>query len=288
MLFTVTETAEGRLLVGAHSGAVERIAGAPEVPCAFRTPTDLNIPATDVRVLYQDRHGSICVGTESGVLQIATGGFMLHSQADGLVGSSVQSIFESRLELFVVSDNIGLSRFDGSRFQPVIPNVTGAKQFPQRGWGTRQTILRDRAGDWWVPTEIGLYRFSNAARFPDLRTAWPRIYRQRDGLPTDAVFRLFEDSHGTLWISTIYGPDILASMDHRRIAIVREKVVGDSYTLPHGPPTALFEDTSGALWVGFWHGSLARLRDDRWSYFRPADGAPGSSGEAKRRLERLP
>ncbi len=227
-VFTVIETAEGRLLAGTSEGAAERIAAAsPQVPFAFRTPADLHIPVTNVRILHQDRDGSIWAGTESGVLQITTAGFMSYSQADGLAGSTVQAIFESRGELFAVNDHVRLSRFDGTRFEPVITNVTGAQHFPQWGWGWHQTILRDQSGDWWVPTGIGLYRFSNVARFRDLRTAQPRIYKQRDGLATDAVFRLFGDSHGTLWISSIYGVCTLTSWDRRR-GFVRHKVDGDS------------------------------------------------------------
>lgn len=277
MAFTVLETHDGRLLVGAHLGAVEHVGSTPaSAPCSFQKTDDIQVSkSADVRVLFEDRDGGIWVGTESGVLHINLRGISTYGPAEGLISPSVQAVFTSRGQLFAVSDHIGIGQFDGRRFESVIPNVGVATQFPKRGWGAIQTILRDHAGEWWVPTAAGLYRFSGIRRLSDLRTAQPRIYAERDGLATAHLFRLFEDSRGTLWASAIGGPDYLAATDRGRHGFVPQIVIGESPRLPHGPVSAFRQDRSGALWVGFWRGGVARLRDAKWDYFSPGGGVPG-------------
>src|SRR5262249_50322875 len=84
---------------------------------------------------------------------------------------------------------------------------------------------------------------------------------RRQGLRSDNIFRLFEDSRGGIWVAT-YAEDAhgLARIDPVTGAA---RVFGppdgfqDSLPLAH----ALAEDRFGAVWIGFNEGRLLRYRD---------------------------
>lgn len=50
-------------------------------------------------------------------------------------------------------------------------------------WGASRYALRDHAGEWWVATSEGLYRFPKVERIEQLSRARPlAVYTTRDGL----------------------------------------------------------------------------------------------------------
>jgi signal transduction histidine kinase len=102
------------------------------------------------------------------------------------------------------------------------------------------------------------------------------VYTQRDGLPGDAVFRLYEDRRGNLWIGLLKS-DISIALWDRATDSFRRFSVKDG--LPTGEALAFAEDRSGAVWIGFESG-LARLRDANATTFREKDGLPAGGVQA--------
>jgi two-component sensor histidine kinase len=97
------------------------------------------------------------------------------------------------------------------------------------------------------------------------------VYTTREGLGGNVIFRLFEDSRGDVWISSVAGgPASLTRWDRATETL-------HAYTPADGiktAPAAFCEDASGALWVGFYGGGLARYRGGRFDFFTEADGLP--------------
>jgi signal transduction histidine kinase/ligand-binding sensor domain-containing protein len=60
------------------------------------------------------------------------------------------------------------------------------------------TVLAASNGEVWAGTQNGLYRFD-----PSSHTS--RKYTERDGLPSNAISCLLEDTHGDIWVSTTEG-----------------------------------------------------------------------------------
>lgn len=74
--------------------------------------------------------------------------------------------------------------------------------------------LQARNGEWWIGTGSGLFRFPAAENFTNIELAHPlAVYTTADGLATQQVLRVFEDSTGAVWVSTIGTPNGLARWD---------------------------------------------------------------------------
>lgn len=262
---SLVQSADGKLWIGTVAGLNQFIPGVSEKRSQFRSYGPAHgLSDSHVRTLTEDRDGNLWIGGETGgAMKIARNGLTTYTQADGLGHTRIRSIFENKAgELCVISHQLLINRFDGTRFQATWPNL------PQRvtdfGWGWHQITLQDHTGEWWVPTAQGLYRFPKVSSVDQLaRTAPKAVYTTREGMPGNFVFRLFEDSRGDVWIST----DKLTRWE-------RATETFHSYSETETWATAFREDGSGNLWMGFYGGGVARYRNDRFTLFTRADGVP--------------
>ena len=227
-----------------------------------------------VSTIAEDQGQHIWIGNEGGAVSLARTGLVRYTEVDGLTNDAVRSIFEDRAgELRVVTRRQVIHRFDGTRFTAIRPNLSKDELRPE----TAVPALQDRAGEWWVPGEAGLYRFPRVAAPEQLSRVPPKaVYTSRDGLAADDIFGLFEDSRGDIWISR-RAPTraVLTRWDRASEAF---QVYTDSDGLPaFSRPLAFGEDRTGSVWIGFWDGGVARYRGGRFTFFTPADGAPRGS-----------
>src|SRR3989442_7405861 len=93
----------------------------------------------------------------------------------------------------------------------------------KKGWVLEYVTLQARSGEWWVGTGEGLYRFSAAANFTQIKTARPlAVYKTAEGLASPQVYRLFEDSTGAIWVSTISPNGLALAKSERKVAASRK------------------------------------------------------------------
>ena len=259
------ETSDGNLWVGTKGG-VSEFSGRRLL--AYTTAHGLSHP--EVNALAEDLEGNLWVGGASGgAVKLARGGFVSYSEADGLHRMRIASIFEARSgELVVVSgaeDGWWIHRFDGKRFHATRPNLPRDAYY---GWSWSQHVVEDRAGEWWLPTGQGLWRFPRVSAIERLAVTTPKWWGVKDGLPGENVFRIFEDSRGDIWLVTFSREKtVLAKWERGAGRMVR-------YPEATGGATAFREDRAGHLWIGFFWGGLARYRDGRFTFFGAADGVP--------------
>ena len=224
----------------------------------------------------EDRDGNLWLGSLTGAIKITWSGFASFGTADGLGNPRISSIIENeRGELCAMSteSDFFVNRFDGRRFAAVVPQF--GRKIKDFGWGSNQLSFQDHTGEWWVPTGSGLYRFPRVTSVEQLAHTPPKaIYSYDHGeLPGDDLYRLFEDSHGDVWISIASGV---------RNAVVRWERANESFHFyseadglpPRSPPTAYCEDAANNLWLGFYDGGLARYRDGSFRMFAQSDGVP--------------
>src|SRR5262249_223433 len=135
--------------------------------------------------------------------------------------------------------------FDGRKFSPI--QLTAPRGITYWGWGWYQVAFQDSAGLWWIPTGQGLIRYPRLNSLEQITSARPAaIYTTRDGLSGDAIFRLFEDSRGDIWISSINRPEETLTRLDRKTGTFHRYSTADG--IPQSAPTAFCEDPSGNLW----------------------------------------
>jgi len=263
-----------RLWVGTDGGLSESVFSDPEDHHLFRSYTTAQgLSDKLITTLAEDKAGNLWIGTESGgAMKLTRNGFTTYAEGDGLNGTRIASIFENDDgELFVIANKGFIQRFDGRGFAVTKPNLP--PQVKDAGWGWHQIAFQDRNGEWWIPTTQGLCRFSKVSKIDQLAQARPKaLYSTRDGLTGDQIFRLYEDSRGDIWISTLDDERSTLTRWERGTETFHRYTSADG--MPLSAPTAFREDRAGRLWIGFYSGGIARYASGRFSMFTAADGVP--------------
>jgi ligand-binding sensor domain-containing protein len=277
------ETSDGRLWAACYGGVTELSADRSAVRAYSQAQ---GLSGLGMWSLAQDRTGNVWIGSDdSGVMRLARNGFRRYDRRDGLASDRVASLFEGpggepcaftrgQTPDEITGGDGFIECYDGKRFHTGRPHLPKGTQY---GWGWQQVTLRDRAGEWWVPTLSGLFRFPGVP-LSRLETTPPRrVYTKADGLPSNQIFRLYEDSRGDLWISLLETEGWLARWDRRTDSF---RVFSAADGIPKEPPTSFAEDGNAAVWIGFQRGGLARYRDRRTDFFTERDGLPPGSVRA--------
>jgi ligand-binding sensor domain-containing protein/signal transduction histidine kinase len=180
------------------------------------------------RNLLRTRDGSLWIGTDgSGLFRISAGGTAHYTMLQGLPNNFIRCMIEGRDGSLWIGMDEGVSRFDGRSFH----NLTvqnGLVYFSTR------SILEDRNGDIWVGTERGITHLHKGQPIHDevtealksekvwalhedsdgglwLGTRTNGLYRYRDnllthyttdnGLASNSIYSILEDSSHHLWLS---------------------------------------------------------------------------------------
>jgi signal transduction histidine kinase len=200
-------------------------------------------------------------------MKVVRNGFTAFGEADGLRGG-VRSILEDRSgELRVVTSDATVHAPAGERFRGVRPRLPAGLALI---WPLG--AVRDRQGEWWLPTPQGLYRFPRTDRLEDLGVVPPRVYNGRNGLTGDDVFHVYESRGGDLWISmdVPQGPLVRWERSTETFHVFKGGEGAPSYF----KPSSFAEDAAGGLWMGLYDGGLLRYRNGRSRLFTTADGLP--------------
>jgi ligand-binding sensor domain-containing protein/signal transduction histidine kinase len=211
------------------------------------------LPATEMNAAREDPAGNLWIGTRGGgAYRLARGGATSYTRVHGLASERITSVFLLEDGSVCATNRDGLSCLrDGI--------LRNGSLFPRdiafRGWGWNQIVVRDRRGAWWFGTEDGLFEWPDAP-IEDLgRIAPTRVYTTRDGLGAMSVFRVWQDSRGTLWVST-FGERTLSRRDPGSAHFVS---FGPAEGFVKGAPTAFAEDNAGNVWIGAYTGELIRI-----------------------------
>jgi diguanylate cyclase (GGDEF)-like protein len=146
------------------------------------------------------------------------------------------------------TDGVCEWRSDSCRWHP----------FPAGGESIRVTGLQRWQGALWAATSHGLFRLADAG-WNDVDLA--------AGDDRQAIFLLYADSHGNLWVSTQRG--LLRMYDGQ----IRERIASDD---PRSLPWIIsaMEDRDGSLWFGSQTGGVMRLRLPDTRRFGTSVGLP--------------
>jgi signal transduction histidine kinase/ligand-binding sensor domain-containing protein len=292
------ETSDRRFWVATAAGLAEFFPEAARGESTFKTYNQRNgLLYYALNTLAEDAGGNLWLGSDAGAMRLARYGFISYGEQDGLMivfaifgnlagrpcfrasvfGDERLSVFEgAKSDLLhpVQHHHTRYGCFDRRQFTWLKPDALDETEL---GWVGEMVTLQTRNGEWWLGTGAGVYRFGVSDNFAQLKQARPlAVYTTKDGLRGAQVFRLFEDSRGDVWVSTIMGPSGLARWER---AAETWHDVTNSTDLP-SPADDLArsfgEDRDGNVWIGFNTG-VARYRRGRFAFFSGKDGLPPGS-----------
>ncbi|HZE73422.1 MAG TPA: two-component regulator propeller domain-containing protein [Pyrinomonadaceae bacterium] len=255
-------TTGGQVWVGTGVGLNRWESGAAQGVSTFQGYTTQNgLLDNAITTLSEDRDGNVWLGTEAGgAAKIAHSGFTSYRMAEGLSSDRIGCILEDRdgnLRVAAANPDAFLNRFDGRHFASSNTRLPNGAAY---SWGWYQTVFQDHDRDWWVATANGIYRYASDRKGDPAMSLPPKaVYRKKDGLTTDEVFRIFEDSRGDVWFGTLGDPVATlgrwerSSESFHRYSPKQDGVLSSA-------PTAFAEDRNGDVWIGFYSGGLVRYR----------------------------
>jgi ligand-binding sensor domain-containing protein len=222
----------------------------------------------------EDASGNLWLGGANGLIRWDRGGLTSYLTDDGLSDSNIMVTNQTRDEqLYVMTADLSLSLFDGMRFQTIRPALP---ENAEALW-TANPVFQDLAGEWWFLTNEKLFRFAATKDFRELARQRPRAtYDSHDGLKSDQMFHLWEDSHGDLWVSTRGSQPEQAGLSRWSRATEKFYTFTEADGFPSNKWVSSFaEDGNGNLWFGFYLGGLVRYAGGRFMELTSSDGAPG-------------
>ncbi len=249
-LYSLLVDRGGNLLVGSadHGLAICPLPGL--TPCLGLSQAN-GLGDDGVRALFEDREGTLWIGTEGGLVKLARRDLWSYGEAEGLPDHQVYGVASDR------QGGVWVGTFDGLAHLAIDPQGRPTIERWRRDRGLPANwvwaVLADRRGDVWAGTEGGLARLRNG-RVVD-------VFRAADGLAGDYVVGLAEDRQGALWVASIDGLARLRFAGQGRPEITR---FGVEQGLAKPRCYAVAEDGDGRLWVAHGEG-LSRWDGKRFA-----------------------
>jgi len=268
------QSSDGKMWLGTTAGLCQWQGDNAKSVCqTYVTKNDLCDWSVDA--LIEDKDANLWAATHCGVKKMARHGFTIYGEADKLENPFVTSIFKDSIgEIFVsaIKSQLSISRFGERGFTTIRPRIP--PQIRYFGWGWKQLAWQDSTGSWWIPTGQGLFRSAKNTRFENLdRSPFEKI---QTGARSSEIFRLFEDSHGDIWIATIGSSREL--LRWRRLNGVWENLTQESGFSTSTIGSVFAEDKDGNLWIATGSDQddsrLIRFRNGHFKTFSEADGSP--------------
>jgi signal transduction histidine kinase/ligand-binding sensor domain-containing protein len=265
----LAEADDGTLLIPLL-GRLARLGGGKlETQYAYPAPAR----NTNASILLRDRDGGIWIGTEgAGVVHLHQGRADVFSQADGLSGDHVMSLFEDREGNVWVATLGGLDRFRNFAIATYAQDE-GLGTIP--GWGS---VVADQDGSIWMGTKDGLRMWNHgevtiygraADHKSQSRTIWLPVRRVADrGLRDHVSAFVFADNAGRILVSTRYA---FGYMENGRFVAIGG--------VPGGLVSSVVQDRRGDLWIANQDQGLLRRSKDgtvqqiSWASIGHKDGA---------------
>jgi len=241
-VLSIVEDSAGALWVGTSGQGLAKLDTVTGKLKLYRHVTGDSRTLSDnvVTHLHIDHNGTLWATTGNGLnrYDAVTDSFSSFRQETDFWSALYVALEEDKLGTFWINGPPGLLHFDPAKGE-FVPHK-GAEQI--RGF----SVLISSAGEIWAGSQNGLYRY-------DPSSGRNRVYTHRDGLASNAVACIVEDTQGDLWMSTTEGLSRL----HPGSGHFRNYSVADG--LPGRDLTgwgACFRGARGTLYFGGFAGAV--------------------------------
>ncbi len=267
----------------------------------FTTKQGLNY--NNINVIFQDRTGSMWIGTDLGLNQYLGNKFMLYNEDDGLTNNLVWNVFQDKQNNYWFSTNDGLTKiyfnneFSVKNYLKYNINnglksnvVTCLKQdgfntiwigttkgvnfikenkissFDSKHPLNNATIFDlaiDKQNNIWFATDMGAIKLNP-------KSLNYTLYNNKNGLNGSSVLRVFCDHNNNVWLSVIDGS--LTMFDGRNfIYFDKEKDLKNKLVL------CINQDKKNNLWFGTYGNGLFKYNKKTFTNYSISDGLSNDS-----------
>ncbi len=227
----------GDIWIGAYGSGISRLRHG-----RFTTYTTAQGLASDlVFAILEDREKNLWIGTVGGLSRFRDGTFTTYTTKDGLSSDIVRSLFEDHEGTLWIGTNSGLSRMKRGRLSS--DPVSDLSQ------QTVACMSEDSDGILWVGTlGGGLYRLTRGSA---------TRCSTKEGLCSDAIFKILEDAQGRLWMSCNRG---IFWVDRRALSELAQGHIRSVHSVAYGQNEGLTSrDCNGGFQPAGWKASDGRL-----------------------------
>lgn len=220
----IEEDKSGNIWLGTINDGIARIS---QVGLEF-FDVSKGLPNNRVLSWFEDMEGGIWIGTNGGVALLREAPFVSITTRKGLAGNYVRTILEMEDEQLLVGTSNGLS---------VVSYHDGYEGTAVPKSQSVLSLAHAKAGGVWVGTsQHGLLKYQDGYL--------SNVLDATNGLPTNEVRAILEDSQGSLWLG---GPAGLIRRtptgEIRRFTQEHDGLIGN-YVM------AIAEDEWGKIWIG--------------------------------------
>ena len=223
--------------------------------------------------MAEDNVSNLWIASRSGAVRLDRKGLTSYGSPDGASSDRFLSVIQGRDgSIYFGNPNATVTKYDGDKLSSVQVQLPDK---PSNIW-TSRTVLNDSRGDWWILTGRGLHRFSGVSNFSELNGRKPTAsYGPNEGLTSDGIFQIYEDSQGDIWISTRGSEGAFHGLARMRPGETKFTSFNEDSGFPPRMSTSAFaEDKNGNLWIAFYEGNIARFDGERFRVFGREDGLP--------------
>ncbi len=196
VIVNITSDLQGRLWIGYYLAGLDCFDGKTFTHYTADTDTDEGLPDNNAWILRCDRAGNLWVGTLNGgvvVLDSSTGKRLKTLPAEG----SVYSIIETKSGNMLVGSQGGLFVYSVISDQLELYEKEIFKDIQLSRYDINY-LYEDSRGLLWIGTKNGLFVFNPYTK--DVR-----LFMKEDGLSSDLVQSILEDSEHNMWVATNSG-----------------------------------------------------------------------------------
>ena len=229
----------------------------------FNYNTKQGLNYFNANALFQDREGSVWIGTDIGLNQYRGERFQLYDESDSLVNNLVWTTLCDREGNIWLGTNAGISKitFD---YSPINKKQNHRiKSYSTKDGLSSNVILssfEDKEGNLWFGTGFG-----GVSKF-DIKTKRFQVYNKQDGLAGDIVYAISDDNKGNIWFGTKEG---VSRLDLKE-GTFRNYSIADG--LGGNNVYRIFKDSKGNLWFGALGGALSMFDGSSFKTFTEVDG----------------
>jgi ligand-binding sensor domain-containing protein len=253
LVWSISETREGKIITGTNNGVYEMDPVAGEFKLILGKPGSAKIVAWSVEARQS---GKIWVGSDKGLYKITVPGYQsqiyLNDPADpqSIVDNNIWCLLPDPSGFLWAGTNNGISK--AKTLPPLFNLLNGDPKSTVRLSSSKITaVLEDKQGFLWIGTDGGGLNCLSPDRKHNT------VYQSgNSGLQNNNVWALAEDPEGNIWIGNYQGGLHVFKRETGRIQSFSNKA-GDPYSLNNNRVLCLLCGAGGKIWIGTRGGGLS-------------------------------